>query len=289
MAGLIVRKQDGNVLFDTGYITHGLVKSGYLQADETWPRKYLKGTNVDPNDGGSYEDSFRDGDQMFSITINNAISPICFIVGKGCLQGTYRSGNTIKFLYSGGDTNTKAYVFDLMSDNISGVPPWLKCRNQQGVVTFNSLQVPLNVLYSIQAPAPAGLDQYNRYTQPYSGGTWAIIRAQTANADSVAHFVADVPLNGGIEYAVFLNFSRGAQGYLAQQMTGVGGLVIGQSEGAYGRVGGMSFMFGPAGATTSITQTGVGYSIPGSVQNLPTDRYPTALVIATTVLPFPFN
>lgn len=289
MAGLIVRKPDGGVLFDTSYITHGLVKSGYLQADETWPRKYLRGSNVDPNDGGSYENSFRAGDQMFSITVSNALSPICFIVGKGCLQGTYRSGNTIKFYYSGGDTNTKAYVFDLMSDSVPGSPPWLKCRNQQGAVTFNSLQVPLNVLYSISAPAPAALDQYNRYTQPYSGGSWQPIRAQTAAVDSIAHFVTDIPLAGGIEYAAFLNFSRGAQGYLASPMTGVGGLTIGMSEGAYGRVGGISFMFGPAGATTQINITGNNYTIPGAFGGLPTDRYPTALVVRTDNLPFPFN
>ncbi|MEN5033013.1 hypothetical protein ABEH37_26965, partial [Pseudomonas sp. Ps21-P2] len=83
MAGLIVRKTDGTVLFDTQYITHGLVKSAYLVADETWPRKYLRGLNLDPDKGSSYDDSFRAGDQMFSITVNNALNPIVFLVGKG--------------------------------------------------------------------------------------------------------------------------------------------------------------------------------------------------------------
>lgn len=287
MGGLIVRKQDGSVLFDTRYITHGLIKSGYLQADETWPRKYLRGLNSDPDKGSSYDDSFRTGDQMFSISINNAISPICFIVGKGCLQGTYRSGNTIKFLYSGGSASTKAYVFDLMADNVAGSPPWLKCRNQQGAVTFNSLQVPLNVLYSIQPPGPNAADQWGRYTQPYAGGVWTLIRKQTAEQDSQAHFTIDIVLPAGIEYAAFINYSRAANGWLDGQMTGVNAKVIGHSEGAYGRVGGISFMFGPAGATTQIDIAGIAYSLPASLTALTTA--PTALVIRTDNLPFPFN
>lgn len=289
MAGLIVRKPDGSVLFDTQYITHGLVKSAYLVADETWPRKYLRGINSDPDKASSYDDSFRAGDQMFSIAVNNALNPICFIVGKGCLQGTARSGSAIKFFYSGGDTSTKAYVFDLMSDNIAGSPPWLKTRRPDGSVSFNSLQVPLNILYAIQAPVPAAADQYGRYLGPYIGGGWQVIRGQTASVDPQAHYVVDVGLPGGVEYAAFLNYSRGCNGYWSGSLTGVNPQVVGMSEGAYGRVGGMSFMFGPAGATTDISLNGIAFSLPGSVAGLPTDKYPVALVIATTVLPFPYG
>jgi hypothetical protein len=166
MASLIVRKPDGSVLFDTQYITHGLVKSAYLVADETWPRKYLKSANLNPDQGSSWEDSFRAGDQMFSITVNNALNPIVFIVGKGALQGTARSGNTLKFFYSGADGSTKAYVYDLMSDNVLGSPPWLKTRRVDGSISFNSLQVPLNIVAAVQAPGPAAADQYGRYSGP---------------------------------------------------------------------------------------------------------------------------
>jgi hypothetical protein len=288
MASLIVRKPDGSVLFDTQYITHGLVKSGYLQADETWPRRYLRSINLDPNAGSSYDDSTRAGDQMFSITVGNAVNPICFIVGKGCLQGTARTANTVKFFYSGGDTNTKAYVFDLMNDNVAGNKPWLKTRRADGSISFNSLQVPLNILYTIQAPAPAALDQYGRYTGPYSGGAWQTVRFQTAAVDPQAHYVVDVGLPGGVEYAAFLNFSRGCTGYWSGNLTGVNPQTVDMSEGAYGRVGGMSFMFGPAGAGIDAAFGGI-MSVPGSVGALITDRYPIALVIATTVLPFPYG
>lgn len=288
MAGLIVRKTDGTVLFDTQYITHGLVKSAYLVADETWPRKYLRGLNLDPDKGSSYDDSFRAGDQMFSITVNNALNPIVFLVGKGTLQGTTRSGNTLKFLYSGASTSTKAYVFDLMSDNVAGNRPWLKTRRADGSVSFNSLQVPLNIIATVQAPGPAAVDQFGKFSGPYAGGSWQVIRRQSASVDPVAHYVVDIALGGGVEYAAFLNFSRGCAGYWSDVLTGVNPQLVGMSEGAYGGVGGVSFMFGPAGATTDGAYSGA-MSSPGSVAALPTDRYPVALVVATSNLPFPYN
>jgi hypothetical protein len=289
MASLIVRKPDGSVLFDTQYITHGLVKSGYLQPDETWGRYYLRSINLDPNDGASYTQSTTGGDQMFSITVGNAVNPICFIVGKGCLQGTARSGNTVKFFYNGGDTSTKAYVFDLMNDNVAGSKPWLKTRRADGSISFNSLQVPLNILYTVQTPAPAELDQYGRYKGPYAGGAWQSIVLQSQQSPlAIAHYVVDIALPGGVEYAAFLNYSRGATGYWAPDLTGVNPQIVSMSEGAYGRVGGMSFMFGPAGGGTNLNNGGL-MSIPGSMGPLITDRYPLALVIATTVLPFPYG
>lgn len=285
MAGLIVRKPDGSVLFDTQYITHGLVKSGYLQAEGNWGRFYLRSLNLDPNDGRNYNQGTTGGDPMFSITVNNAINPICFIVGKGTLQGTERTGNTLKFFYTGGDTTTKAYVFDLMSDNVAGNKPWLKTRRQDGTISFNSLQVPLNIAYTVQAPGPAALDQYNRYSNPYAGGAWQSIQK---SGTFIAHAVVDVGLPSGIEYAAFLNFSRGCQAYLSPALTGIDTRVISMSEGAYGKVGGIGFMFSPAGATAENDYNGF-ISPPGSVVGLPTDRYPVALVVTTSNLPFPFN
>ena len=288
MSGLIVRKEDGSLLFDTNNITHGLLKSGYLQADETWYRYYLRATNVDPNLASSYNQSTIGGDPMYSITVSNAINPICFIVGKGCLQGTARSGDTIKFFYSGGDTTTKAYVFDLMRDNVAGNPPWLKTRRTDGSVSFNSLQVPLNILYTVQAPNPASLDQFGRNLGPYVGGAWQTVRPQAASIDPMAHYVVDVGLAAGLEYAAFLNFSRNCAGYWSGSLTGGNPQIVGMSEGAYGRPGGISFMFGVAGATTNLNSNTL-MSVPGSVDGLPTDRYPIALVVSTANLPFPFG
>lgn len=288
MSKLEAWKDTGELLFNTDLICYGLVKSGYLVADEVWPRKYLRSNNLDPNQGGNWTDSFRAGDQMHSVTVQNAQSPIVFIVGKGCLQGTVRTGNTVKFLYSAASTNTRAYVFDLMLDIFAG-STFLKTYTNTGVLTFNSLQPPLNVIAAIQAPAPSGLDQYGRRVSAYAGGTWTFIRGQTAAVDSQAHHTIDVSLVAGVEYAAFLPWSRAATGFLGQALTGVVGTAYGMSEGCYGRTGGISFIFGPAGATTVTYLTGNAYSLPGSFQNLPVDRYPTALVISTANLIFPYN
>ncbi|PBP54450.1 hypothetical protein CCL10_14520 [Pseudomonas syringae] len=285
---LIFRRPNGSLVFNSDYVAYGLVKSAYLSADETWPRKYLRGSNVDPNDPNSYQDSFRAGDQMFSVTVNDAQSPMCFLTGKGTLQGSYRNGDTMKFFFSGADSNTKVYVFDLMRDT-AGSPPFFKTRNASGKITFNSLQTPLNIAYSIQAPQPSATDRYGKYPSPYNGGSWQSIRAQTANFDPVAHFVVDVSLPAG-EYAAYLNFARNCLGVWGSPLTNVNGQYVGMSEGAYGRSGGISFMFGPAGATTDITVGSTSaYTLPGSVDQLPLDRMPTALVVNTAVLPFPFN
>lgn len=286
MAGLIVRKPDGTALFDTQYITHGLVKSAYLVADERWYRYYLRAINVDPDKGSSYNQGSGNtsGEVMYSITVFNAVNPICFIVGKGQLAGSYRSGNTIKFFYNGGDQNTKAYVFDLMSDNVPGNKPWLKTRRADGSISFNSLQTPLNVLYSIQTPAPANLDRYNRWQDPIAGGSWQAIQSWDNGKSPIWHYVSNVALTAGVEYAVFLNYARLCRSWWTQPSL----LIVGMSEGAYGRVGGISFMFGTAAATTEIAGNS-NQSITPTIEQLATDRYPTALVIRTDNLPFPFN
>ncbi|MEE4668278.1 hypothetical protein V2L05_03485 [Pseudomonas alliivorans] len=288
MPSLVVNKETGELLFDTSRICYGLVKSSYLAAGEVWQRKVLRSITNDPDQGGSYIDSTRTGDQMFTVTVNNPQSPIVFLVGKGCLQGTSISGSTMTFHFSAASTETRAYVFDLMADNIPG-SPYLKTFTELSVCTFNSLQPPLNVVGAVQAPAPAAADAYGRYVQPYAGGSWQFIRAQTASVDFQAHFVRDVALNSGVEYAACMPWTRGAAGYMDNAMTGVNAKVIGFSEGAYGRSGGISFIFAPAGATSSIDLSGNQYSIPGSLANLPLDRYPQALVVPTANLPFPYS
>ncbi|PBP84841.1 hypothetical protein CCL16_10610 [Pseudomonas syringae] len=288
MPSLVVNKDTGELLFDTSRICYGLVKSAYLAAGEVWQRRVLRSVTNDPDQGGSYIDSTRAGDQMFTITVNNPRSPIVFLVGKGCLQGTSISGATMTFHFSAASTATKAYVFDLMADNIAG-SPYLKTFTDQAVCTFNSLQPPLNVVAAVQAPAPGAADAWSRRPLPYAGGSWQAIRTQTASVDFQSHFVVDVPLGQGIEYAACLPWSRGASGFIDGSLTGVNAKVIGFSEGAYGRTDGISFIFAPAGATSSIDLSSNQYSLPGSLANLPLDRYPQALVVPTANLPFPYN
>lgn len=288
VARLIVNKETGELLFDTSKICYGLVKSGSMSEIETWPRKYLRSAQLDPNNGANWIDSNRFGDTMFGFTISNAISPIVFIVGKGCLNGTSRSGSNMTFMYAGGDASTRFYCFDLMADNIPG-RPYLKTWNEDRQITFNSLQPPLNIVNAVQAPdPPAGNDQYGRKLLTYDGGRMERIRYQTASQDAQMHCVVDVGLDAGVEYAVFLPFSRSATLWNTQTISGSMLSQCGVNEGAYGRVGGISFMFANSGGSP-VSYPAMNASVPASFTAIPTDRLPVALVIKTAGLPFPYN
>ena len=179
------------------------------------------------------------------------------------------------------------YCFDLMRNDIPG-GLYLKTFNEAGEITFNSLQAPLNVIASMGAPAPTGTDRYGR-RYGYAGGRWELVRRQTANVDSQAHHLIDIPLSAGVEYAACLPWSRAANAFLGNALTGVDGIVYGMSEGAFGRSGGISFMFAPAGVTTQAGTPSNQYSLPGSFEGFPVDRSPTALVINTANYPFPYR
>ena len=57
----------------------------------------------------------------------------------------------------------------------------------------------------------------------------------------------------------------------------------------FGIVGGISFVFAPPGRTTQDAWPAQGTTGEISFHLLPTDRFPSALVIKTVGLPFPFN
>lgn len=288
MTSLLVKKESGELLFDTSLICYGLVKSAYLLAGETWQRKTIRSVTNDPDQGSSYNESLRTGDQMFTISVPNARSPVVFLVGKGALQGTSLNGTTLTFHFSGASGATKAYVYDLMADNMPG-SPYLKTRNINGEITFNSLQPPMNVAAAVQAPQPGAQDQWGRRPQPYAGGAWQRIRPQTAAVDFQADFTLNVPLDAGQEYAAFLPWARGANGILAPDLTGVNVKVAGFSEGCFGYTGGITFIFTIAGATAMQDPSTNQLTIPGSLIALPVDRFPIALCIKTAGLPFPYN
>ena len=288
MPQLIVNKSDGSLLFDTSKITYGLVKSGYLAYSSSWTRRLLKSAQLDPGEGTNWTNSASVNDpskydQMYSFTVSNARSPIVFIVGSGVLNGSTTSGTDITFHYSNASTSTKFYCFDLMYDGFAG-SPYLKTYNTSGVLTFNSLQPPLNIAGTYIPPAPTAPSGAWSVQSPYTGGYAQSRQASVADYTSVKmDYIYDVALGAGVEYAVYLPWSRGGACNDSQTaapcMYGVG-------EGAYGRVGGISFMFGAFGGTTVVSGTA---PRPTGWYNIPSDRYPTALIITTANLPFPFN
>lgn len=295
MANFVATKDTGELLFDTNKVVYGLVKSGYMSIQNSWSRRALRSAQLDPSNGANWTQSGYvtpggdAGDDMYGFTIVGAVSPIVFIVGSGCLQGQIRSGDTITFMYSAASTNTRFYCFDTMRDNIAG-SPYMKTWDVNGVMTFNSLQPPLNVIGAVQAPAPpVANDIYGRKTLTYDGGI--TVRRKSSYATPQVDCVVTVPLTAGIEYAAFLPWSRICTIYdTSPNSPSVGPIdAYGVSEGCYGGVGGVNFIFGISGGTTMLAQTGNSFSVPVSYANIPVDRFPQAIVISTAGLPFPFG
>lgn len=292
MPQLKVKKLNGEILFDTALISYGLVKSGNMVFQTYWTRKHLRSAQLDPNDGANWTTSVStsdpQADPLHGFTVSNAVSPIVFIVGSGCLQGTARTGNTLTFYYANASTNTKFYCFDLMQDNIPG-RPYLKTYTEAGVITFNSLQPPLNVIAAIQAPGPGSLDQYGRYSTVYAGGTNSVRSVAGASSRARVDSKIDIAIGAGVEYAAYLPWSRSCTVWdLLSDPTYTLWLYAG-AEGAYGRTGGISFLMGAAAATTESNPSNQGVTLGATYTSLPTDRYPVALVIRTENLPFPYN
>lgn len=295
MARFAAYKENGQMLFDTTKISYGLVKSGFMTFQQSWARRALRSAQLDPSNGANWTPVRvidRDvGDNLFGFTLVNARNPIVFLVGSGTLNGSQRSGNTITFFYSNATEATRYYCFDLMADNIAG-SPYLKTYTPDGVLTFNSLQPPLSVVTQITAPPPDTASFGGRIYSPYAGGR--LERRQLTVPPNYrypqADVIFDLALSSGVEYAAFLPWSRSAgiwdfnAGYPGKSAA------YAVVEGAYGRSGGISFMFGAsAGSTYSDATAGPGVPAGVSFSGLATDRYPTALVIQTSNLPLPYN
>lgn len=295
MPQLKVYKEDSELLFDTALICYGLVKSGYMTYLQTWSRRQLLSAQLDPNNGANWSpvavtvNPAHQTDSVYGFTVTNAASPIVFITGPGCFNGSYRTGNSITYYYSNATTATKYYCFDLMQDNISG-SPYLKTFTPTNVITFNSLQPPLNVVATVQAPGPGSVADLG-YVTCYNGGyNYNLNRA--SDQYNLARLVSrvDISLAAGVEYAAYLPWSRSVGIY--DLITSGDAVLYGGVEGAFGGVGNMSFIFGAsAGTTHSYPLVGPGTGGPSYTQfsNLPTDRYPVALIIKTANLPFPYN
>lgn len=297
MSNLTAYKDTGEILFDTNLIAYGLVKSGYMTYLQSWSRRELRSNNLDPTQGGNYTPVNVTGDPTFTdalygFTVNNPISPVVFITGPGCLNGTQLSGSSMTFFYSNATSATRFYCFDLMADIYPG-STFLKTWDTTGRITFNSLQPPMNVIAAVQAPGAGALDRFNHYSTCYAGGyntRQPELGPANGNRRPRLYSTVDIPLNGGIEYAVYLPWSRTVK---INDMFDFNGFssstTYSGQEGAYGRAGGISFMFGPSAGTSHGLLFTSGYAPPCSFELLPVDRFPVALAINTASLIFPYN
>lgn len=288
-AGMKVYKEDGSLLFDTEKITYGLIRSGYLTFQLNWPRLVYRSLNLPPNEGSSYaESSISDPIHGFSVT--GAIAPIVFIVGSGISCGSSKSGDTTTFYYLAASPSTKFFYFDTMRAGFSGAG--LKCYDSSGNITFNSLQYPLNVIASIAAPAPPAPTVVGGtaiYGVPFAGATKSAERFVNSGP---YYCVAKVfiPVGSG-ELAANTTFSRSIGQGKMDGMSAPGSpfpaiaYMQAHMDGAYGANGGIYFMACDAARTTMYPSN----TSANTYFDIPTDRYPEALVISTTTLPFPFN
>lgn len=271
-AGLRVYKENGSLLLDTEKITYGLLKSGYLTQLTVWPRLFHKSAQLDPNDPSSYQES-NPRDPVFGFSVTGAVAPIVFITGPGSTSGASKSGDVTSFYYLGADASTKFYYFDTMRD--AGAGAGLKCFSQDGELTFNSLQYPLNIVSSVQAPPPGPVipNTSGQRFAPYEGASISVSSLNGPLSEVL------VPISAG-EFAASITFTRSC-GFSGDRPYPY---VCGLQEGAYGVSGGVRFMFRLGARTTEYMRVGANTFV-----DLPVDRFPTALVIRTETLPFPFN
>lgn len=288
-AGLKVYKEDGSLLFDTEKITYGLLKSGYLSYILNWPRLDHRSIQLPPNEGSSFaESSITDPIHGFSFT--GAIAPLVFITGSGISCGSSKSGDTTTFYFIGASPSTKFYYFDTMRDTLNGAG--LKCYDESGVLTFNSLQYPLNIVDTISAPAPPTPIVWNGiklYGVPFAGATKTGTRFISSGPYyCVARLFIAI---GSGEFAVSTTFSRSFGQGVMDNMSAPGNpfparvYMQAHMDGAYGATGGIYFMSCDAARTTMVQST----TAAQSYFDIPTNRYPQAIVIKTDNLPFPFN
>lgn len=280
-AGFQVFKETGEVLFDSDYVTHGLVKSGYLTFVTWYGVWQLRSANLPGNSEGDYR--YGDlRDPICGITVENTIEPIIFLAGGvgqpvAIIGG---QGATRTFLFKGVEPNTRAYVFDRMRD--MGTRAGMQAFNAQGALTFTSEMPALNIMAAIAPPAihPGYPSNANVYPVAYTGGSdmqrpynWGNINTQRTE------FYSYIDVNSGIgsDIGVHLTFSR--QGGTYQHS-----VINGCSEGAGGIGANVRFYFAPAVATTEVIRPG-----PGPWFDIPKDRAPIALCIRLSDYPFPFN
>lgn len=297
MTGLIVQREDGSVMFDTSKISYGLVKSGYL-TDVGAVNRWVCTTSAcraDPSWGGNWTENGSYNDRVCTFSVKGSKAPIVFLSGSGVFIGTEDAGDVKTFKYMDATANTKFFCFDLM-DNI-GSGPALRTFTDQNVLTFNSRQPPLNIVRAIQPPGkgvPANSTNTGWYYTVYAGGYSERFNIYSRNGYSFYGSVRsslDIALPGLGECAAFLPWARGIKSAFRTDANGMGSYSadgVGLTEGCFGTATGIRF-------TCTVGRCSMGSYAPTSVptdmcfRDIPEDRFPTALVIQTVNLPFPFE
>ncbi|AZC22940.1 hypothetical protein [Pseudomonas sessilinigenes] len=277
VAALIVRKPNNSILYDTSKAAYGLIKAGPVVAAGQWNR-------LDPNKGNkpSYF-----ADDIYKFEVENAVSPIVFVYGKSGKPFQSMEGNKQVFYFAGPVSGIQVYCFDLMRPIFTG--PALKTRGEDGGLTFNSLQFPLNVKGTSTPPPVKYFD--NGTLWPFTGGTnppdWPMLPAG-GNGSRAGIFSTRirVPLDASKKYAAHIPWNRGVEwvGYLSG--VGTDRWRGGGEEGCYGEDGAVAHIIwaSPETSFASVhTTTRFGWF------NMQNDLRPACSYIELSEYPYPFN
>lgn len=248
-------------------MTFGLVKSGNMALLESW--------NLD----GYYSGHRSTVVNWHGFSVD-AIAPVVFTHGQGVFHTTKRVGNTHTFYFAAASTSTEFFVFDLVRDvGAGGLRTW----NESGVCTFNSIQVPMNVVATSVPPStPGGSGENGTGETAYNGGENIRSGQNTVSRWWYA-------LTSGRKYAAFIPWNRGGRcfdGYWPAP----GGSIIGAAysviEGAYGEWGGVRHAF--ALDPLSYMNSTPNYT-PISFDSIARSRQPSISVVDVTNIPVPFD
>ncbi|WP_145186148.1 hypothetical protein [Pseudomonas sp. URMO17WK12:I11] len=287
-ARFVALREDTSQLFDTRYIAYGLRKSGYLQQVGSWPRLYLRSIQLDPSNPSNYSETSQT-DILFGFAVEGAVAPIVFINGSGISCGSSKVGNITTFFFMLASASTKFYYFDTMRD--SGPINGLKCWNEANVLTFNSSQVPLNIIANVAAPPP-GNPLASGYGVVYQGGSNSWDRPSGVSGYYVSWTSrVFMPIGAG-EFAASIIYSRTmGQGKRERSPSPDPGLspaivnLMACMDGCFGSSGGITFVAADAARTTMYQSN----AYVNTYFDIPAGVLPNALVIRSSDYPFPYN
>lgn len=287
-------RDDNTRMFHSDFITYGLRASGYLTHVNTWPRYLLRSAQLDPNNPANYNLTAA-YDPIMGFTVQGTIAPVAFINGPGMYVGSHYENGATTFYYMMANEATRIWVFDTMRNFPTA---GLKCfaDDANNTLTFNSAMVPLNVVARVNYPAPVMSGVNGFYSQVFPGSSRRWVRYKNAGNSAVTlNSVAFQSLGAG-NFACTSTFTRFfAQGKMdGNYPDGEGGsgtpklaYVYSMSaiDGCYGASGGIYLSTNDAPRCPMVPNNNTGTNTWFSI---PTNRYPSAIVINIDEYPFPY-
>lgn len=295
----VAYKEDGSKLFETQYISYGLIRSGYMQYIKSLPTYILRSAQLDPTDESNYRET-PDVDPVYGFSVAGAVAPLVFIEGTGKYVGASYDNGVTTFMYMYASANTKFFYFDTMRNFPIGAGIKTFRDTPGNELSFNSAMVPLDIDHSVFFPPvpPQVHPSLPRFVYvPFEGGSLSWTRPVEGGSYNAYITVKRFWPLGPYRYAAMPTFSRAFGNGRMDSMDipmdpnvsqrGTSFIASGaSSDGAYGMEGGIMFLAIDAFRRSYIPVNNFG---PMSYWDVPRDRLPQVLVIRSDILPFPYS